>query len=114
MKQAITVPQLTLPFRDEKVVDTVVGKKRKSVKDCEPVDFSECPLAQAYPNYDSFLEELYIERRRQRDGYGPAHPRAIKPAHGQLKVQKYDRPAWEDGPSVADVNKAYKTTDRGR
>ncbi len=114
MKQVPTVPQLNLPYRDEAVVDRVLGKKRKCVPDFDPIDFSECQLAKAFPNYVDFLEEIYIQRSRQKAGGSLAHPRALRPLHGQGKMQKYDAPPWADGPSVGDVNRAYKTTDRGR
>lgn len=114
MKQAVTVPQLALPYRDDQVVDKVVGKKRKSVKACEPIDFSQCQLAQRYPTLDDYFEEIYKQRMEQRSGGRLAHTAAIRPSQRIESVQKKESPPWEDGPSAADVNKTYKTTDRGR
>lgn len=114
MKQTVTVPQLTMSYRDDRMVDVVIGKKRKSVKDCEPLDFSQCPLAKAYPNYDDFLEEIHKQRTTQKAGGPLAHPRAIRPAQAVQTVKVKAEAPWEDGPSMADVKFAYKTTDRGR
>lgn len=114
MKQVPTVPQLTLPYRDEAVVDRIIGKKRKCVPDFDPIDFSECQLAKEFPNYIDFLEEIYIQRTRQKAGGPLAHPRAVRPSQPVKHIKTRDVPPWEAGPSVAQVNAAYKTTDRGR
>ena len=114
MKQTVVVPQLNLPYRDEQVVDKVIGKKRKSVKDCENVDFSKCGLAQAYPTLEDYFEEIYKQRNEQKSGGRLASPRAMAPVYMPKKALPRDPPPWEDGPSAADVHKAYKTTDRGR
>lgn len=115
MKQVPTVPQLNLPYRDERVVDLILGRKRKSILDNETVDFSECQLAKEFPNIADYLEEMYMQRQRQKAGGPLAHPRAIRTMYVKSRAIVGKDPApWEDGPSVGDVNRAYKTTDRGR
>jgi hypothetical protein len=116
VKKTLIVEQLQLPFRDPNKVDAVVGRKRKSIADWDHADLSQCPLAKAYPDFDDFFEEIHKQRMEQKAGGKLAHPRAIKPLKGlQAKKRKFKEMApWEDGPSAADVNKAYKTTHRGR
>jgi hypothetical protein len=120
MKQTIIVPQLEMKDRDPLRVDAIVGKKRKSVKDGEPIDFSECQLAKRYPDINDYLEEVHRQRIVQKSGGPLAHPRVIAPVHRRAAkhfnntVLKKDPPPWEAGPTAADVRRAYETTHRGR
>ena len=78
-KKVAIIEQLELPFRDPYRVDIIIGRKRKSVRDCEPIDFSECPLAKAYPDIADYLEEIHKQRTEQKSGGKLAHPRDLEP-----------------------------------
>lgn len=117
MKKVDVIPQLELPFRETSRVDVVLGKRRKSIRDNEPIDFSECPLAKAYPDIDDFLGQIREARIEQKTGgklapLGCMTPRRkpVRPFTNSLK----DPPPWEAGPTAADIRKAYETTHRGR
>lgn len=114
MKQTVVIPQLNLKDREPSRVDAIVGKKRKSILEDEPIDFSQCQLAKAYPNIADFLEEIYQQRMRQRAGGKLAHTAAIRPAQHVHSIGTKDPAPWEDGPSVSDARRAYETTHRGR
>lgn len=114
MKQAIVIPQLSMRDREPSRVDAIIGKKRKSVNEGEPIDFSQCQLAKAYPNIADFLEEVYQQRMRQKAGGKLAHTAAIRPAQPVPHIKTRDPAPWEDGPSVSDARRAYETTHRGR
>jgi hypothetical protein len=55
------------PFRDvdSRKVDFVIGKKKASPIRNSNIDWTECPLAKAYPSWDIFLEQVAL--RRQED-----------------------------------------------
>lgn len=110
MKPVAIIAQLSLPFRDSNVVDSIVGKKRKSI-DKGPIDFSECQLARAYSTFDDLLEEIHHQREAQKAGGPLMHQAARPPARNATtdRVLKREAPPWEDGPSAADVRKAYGT-----
>lgn len=103
MKQALIIPRLDLRDRDPKIIDGIVGRRRKSPS----VDFSDCPLAKAYPDWEAFHVALAEERARQKAGGPVAHRAALPPPKGMNKLPPPGRGPWEDGPSAADVRRAY-------
>jgi hypothetical protein len=117
MKKTLIVEQLDLPFREASRVDAVLGRRRKSVGDCEPIDFSECQLAKRYPDITEFLGQIREARIEQKTGgklasLGVMKPRRIPVRPFTNKVK--DAAPWEAGPTAADVRRAYETTHRGR
>jgi len=117
MKKAAIIEQLELPFRDSNKVDGVLGRRRKSVHEGEPIDFSECGLAKAYPSITEFLGQIREARMEQRSGGKLAPLGVMKPRRHPVKPfsNKQREPApWEAGPTAADVRRAYETTHRGR
>lgn len=110
MKPVAIIPQIDPPYRDSNVVDSIVGKKRKAI-DKGPIDFSKCQLAKAYPTFDDFLEEIHQQREAQKAGGPLMHQAARPPARNATvdRVLKRETPPWENGPSAADVHKAYGT-----
>lgn len=117
MIKVAIVEQLELPFRDSNKVDMIVGKKRRSVKDCEPIDFSECGLAQAYPDIQDFLGQIREARIEQKTGGKLAPLGVMKPRRRAVRTftnKIKDVVPWETGPTAADVRRAYETTHKGR
>lgn len=117
MKKVAIIEQLELPFRETSKVDGILGRRRKSVHEGEPIDFSECGLAKAYPSITEFLGQIQEARMEQRSGgklapLGVMKPRRhpVKPFANRLR----DEAPWEDGPSAAEIRRAYETTHRGR
>jgi hypothetical protein len=110
MKPVAIIAQLSLPFREERAIDGILGKKRKSVNE-GPIDFSQCPLAKAYPTIPDLLHEIYESRMAQKAGGPLMHPAARPPTRNVQvdRILKREAPPWEDGPSAHDVHKAYVT-----
>jgi hypothetical protein len=108
MKPVAIIAQLSLPFREERAIDGILGKKRKSVNE-GPIDFSQCPLAKAYPTIPDLLHEIYAQRMAQKAGGPLAHPICRPPSQRQDITPKKEPAPWEDGPSAHDVRKAYTT-----
>lgn len=88
----------TLQIKDVIEVDRVIGKKKPSIKAQKEIDWSECPLAKAYPNWDLFLEQLADERSQKTR---PPHPRAVAPFSGKCDEM-------EGGMSPGQVKRRYK------
>jgi hypothetical protein len=76
--KSIVIP--VLPQRDSTKIDMILGKRRPALNSEREMDWSECPLAMAYPNWDLFLYELHNERETAAKEDRPAHPRAAAPA----------------------------------
>jgi hypothetical protein len=115
MKQVVIVPQLELPFRDPARVDAVLGNRRRSVSDCEPIDFSQCGLAKAYPDLTEFLGQIREARLEQKSGGKIAPWGCMKPRRRAVRTftnKIRDVVPWESGPTAADVRRAYATKDR--
>jgi hypothetical protein len=64
--------------RGEREVDRVIGKKHRSPLNAV-MDFSECPLAKRYPNWDLFLDALYEERKAAKLEKRDPHPATLPP-----------------------------------
>lgn len=108
MKQALIIPQLELRERDPAIIDGLIGPKHKSSRPSN-VDWSNCPLARAYPDWEAFHTALAEERARQKAGGALAHRAALPPPRGMNKLPPPGRGPWEDGPSAADVRREYPT-----
>ncbi len=126
MKEVCIVPQSELKDRDPKIIDCIIGKRRRPAVR----KFEEYPLFQMYPDWDAYHEALEEERVEAKREGREAHPAAVKP--GQMYVHWREREAaaregrepkptlrkvregkpglpWSEGPSVADVHREYKT-----
>ncbi len=68
----------------------------------QTVDWSDCPLAKAYPQWEIFLHELHKERRAARTEGRQPHPAAQKPLGGKMDF-KSNLP----GLSAAKVRQQY-------
>lgn len=106
LKPVLIVPQLDLRDRDPKIIDNIVGSRRPTARSSN-IDWSNCPLAKRYPDWEAFHEALAGERARQKAGGALAHRAALPPPRGMNKLPPPGRGPWEDGPSAADVRREY-------
>ncbi len=85
-------------------VDAIIGAKHESPTQQENhyIDWSHCPLAQAYPQWEEFLLQLWVERGEALKEARAAH-RAATPPPKRLCQPKNEPAPWEKGPSVADI-----------
>lgn len=101
---------LPMRDRDPAEVDRVIGKRLLSPIRSNNVDFSQCPLAQRYPDWESYYKQLADERLDAATECRPVHPAAAPPPK-RLGTPKFDPPPWHTGSSVGDINKSYGSKD---
>lgn len=106
-------PPTTLPdpLRDRSPpeVDAIIGKKHLApIQDANHyLDWNECPLAMRYPQWEDFLQQLWIERMNAKAEGRPAHRAAAAPKKRFCQPKNEEAP-WERGPSAAAVKRQYK------
>lgn len=111
MKEVVVQQFEKLREKEKSLVDAVIGPRKKvSPHQTSNVDWRNCGLAHAYPDWDDFHIQLEEERvTAKREGRDP-HPATNEPTRRNIVLGR-ERPAgpWADGPSAADVNKEYVT-----
>lgn len=96
------------PLRDRSPpeVDAIIGKKHLApIQNANHyLDWNECPLAMKYPQWEDFLQQLWIERMNAKAEGRPAHPAAAAPKK-RLCQPKNEEAPWEKGISASKAKK---------
>lgn len=99
-------PQQTLVERDPRAIDAVLGKKRVSEFTPEQLRARRLAIAEAYPDWAMYHEQVARERMQAYLASREPHP-AAKPPPGRQPPREAAFP----GPSATDVKRAYGSKD---
>jgi hypothetical protein len=112
MKEVLSVPQLQLREKEVAIVDSVIGRRRKSSPhQTANVDWSNCALAQTYPDWEDFHIQLEEERVEARRADRDPHPTAAPPTSRPHKPAKEDTMPGYNGLPLGKINQRWGSKD---